>query len=635
MKGYQAHESFWADTKMFANLIGRALLVGLIAQLLILYLLADPIAAAVKNIYISNSDVKLPPSVGFKYLTGDFLNIGVVLEPEIRQYVSGYKKLPIRLYRFFADRLTNNAYRKLSQKIKQLFLRSLSGYLITLVYIIFFFARSRKMESEKFIRGVQLTPLNRLNEQLTKEARKSKLSALHIGDTWIPFGMEPKHTLILGTSGSGKTVLLHQFVAQLNQRKYFHQTGERCVFYDLKGEFIEKHLNRQDDYIFSPFDERSVQWRFFNEIETFPDYDVVSKSLYVSDKKENEYFYDCAKDIFRTGLRCLKRQGRTSNRDIWNFFAQSLEEMKTEFLRLPLVEQGAIKHIDKSDNNTSAVIVSVLQQRIEFFKYLIEMDGDFSFKKFIRGQKVDPNGAVRPNPNLFILNIEQYKSIFKPLMTLAIDTIIRETLSLSDSRERRIFFIVDELGSLYRLDSIIDLLTVGRSKGACLICANQDLGRLEEIYGKPNVRTIFNNFNTNIIFRIREPETAEFLSKSIGERQVIKRAVSRQMSPSDLGDRKNIADQEKTKKLIIPTELQGQRDLQAVINIANFGISKIEVPPLFYKVRYSNFTMRKFSEDFEYPQSDLDEAGATVYFEAAPAKAKSETQGPDIMGFLG
>ena len=86
-------------------------------------------------------------------------------------------------------------------------------------------------------------------------------------------------------------------------------------------------------------------------------------------------------------------------------------------------------------------------------------------------------------------------------MTFAIDTLVREILSMADDPNRRVFFIIDELGSLYRLESILDLLTVGRSKGACLICANQDLGRIEDTYGKSNTATFYNNFKRAFVPR--------------------------------------------------------------------------------------------------------------------------------------
>lgn len=146
------------------------------------------------------------------------------------------------------------------------------------------------------------------------------------------------------------------------------------------------------------------------------------------------------------------------------------------------------------------------------------------------------------------------------------------------------------------MKSILNLLTVGRSKGGALICSTQDLGRIEEAYGKSNTKTFFNNFGTNIFFRIKEPETAKFLSDALGEKEIITRMESRQMSPSEIGDRKSISDQEKMKKLILPTEFQELPDLHAIISISNFGVSKLRVPAIFYQERYPNFVPRELDE---------------------------------------
>ena len=361
-----------------------------------------------------------------------------------------------------------------------------------------------------------------------------------------------------------------------------------------------------------------------NEIEILPDYDVITKSIFLSASLTDEYWYNCAKDVFRTCLIYLKRNNTTTNRDIWEFCSQTLDEIQAAFRTLPLTERGALKHIDKSDSPASSSIISILQERIKFFYYLVDTDGDFSFRKFIRQQTRDANGHFRLQPNLFILNIEQYENLFKPLMTLAIDTMIREILSQQDDLDRRIFVIIDELGTLYKMDSIIKLETVGRSKGACLICANQDLGRIEEQYGKANLKSFFNNFNTKITFRINEPETADYLSKASGEQQFIKMMQSRQLSPSEIGDRRNFSEQERTERLIIPTELETLKDLHAIINIANYGIAQIEVPPVFYPVKHPYFILREFEDSPENMTLENVQSAATSTI--AQRQKKTETK---------
>ena len=77
------------------------------------------------------------------------------------------------------------------------------------------------------------------------------------------------------------------------------------------------------------------------------------------------------------------------------------------------------------------------------------------------------------------------------------------------------------------------------------------------------------------------------------------------MSPSEIGDRRSESDQEKIERLLMPVEFQGLEDLEAVINIAGFGISKINIPKIFFKERHSNFIMRKFNEVDIFNHSEI------------------------------
>ena len=141
--------------------------------------------------------------------------------------------------------------------------------------------------------------------------------------------------------------------------------------------------------------------------------------------------------------------------------------------------------------NQAASIISILQERITFFRYLTDSDGSFSFRKFIRDEN--------DRRNLFLMNIRQYDAIFRSLMTFVIDIMTREVLSLSDSFNRRITFVVDEFGSLSKMPCIFDFLTMGRSKGGFLVLANQDLGSVSNIYGADQKETFFNNFNLHLV----------------------------------------------------------------------------------------------------------------------------------------
>lgn len=602
-ESYTAHESFWTDVKMMLSMLRLALFFGFLVQFTFI---AFSFFTMNTDVFLANGN-KLPHKIFLKYHTnhfGNFDRYNWQVDKELLPYAKGWSKLPAKTYNEMADYVTGNAYLSQKEEISSVFRKSFLSYIVSVIYLMYFYLLSKQRQKTKYVRGAQMRQIDILNSELKLAAQENQLSILKIGETIIPFEMESKHMLILGTAGSGKGVLLNQLINQINKRKLTYNTGERCIFYDLKGEFVSKQY-KDGDYIFSPFDARSIGWNIFNEIETLPDFDIIAKSLFISPDEKNAYWYNCAGDVFKSGLIYLKSSNQTSNKQLWNFFSMPLANIKAAFATLPLEYQGATKHIDKEDAPASASIISILQERIQFFLYLTDLDGTFSFRKYIREQAND-----KVQPNLFILNIEQYSTIFKPLMTLVIDAMIREALSLPDNLNRRIWFIIDELGTLYKMESIIKLETVGRSKGGCLVCANQDLGRIEEMYGKANLKSFFNNFNTNFTFRIREPETAEFLSKAIGDQQIIKTSQSRQISPNEIGDRRSESDQEKTERLVMPVEFQSLQDLQAIVNIAGFGVATLNIPKVFFKETNESFIMRDFKdiELMEVARPDIDEA---------------------------
>jgi type IV secretory pathway TraG/TraD family ATPase VirD4 len=268
-------------------------------------------------------------------------------------------------------------------------------------------------------------------------------------------------------------------------------------------------------------------------------------------------------------------------------------------------------------------VISILQERISFFRYLINVNGDFSFRDYISEEGRFPG-------SLFLMNIRNYDAIFRPLMTFVVDIMIREVLSLPDSFTRRITFLIDEFGSLSKLPAVFDFLTMARSKGGFLVIANQDLGSVANIYGNDQKETFFNNFNVHLTFRLNDPTTAEFLSKAFGEREVVKKFRSSSFSPTDVGDRFTLGEQEKLEKVVLPTEFQNLPDFHTFLKIANYGTARMETKKEFMTAKAPEFVIRDFSieEIVESDRQAKDEAAALA---DAEAKERKPAKTPDDM----
>ncbi len=510
-----------------------------------------------------------------------------VVEPELRPLFHR-SEVPRETYRKAILMITKGRV----EQLRWIFPTSLLFFpIFGSAYFLGFSWLNRRTEKTEFVRGADLMRFDEMKSALLQavmgEANgNGAFVPLCLGEAALPDSVSRRHILVLGTSGTGKSVCLNHYLATLKARRAAASEVNKCVIYDVKGEFCGKHLEK-DDLIFYPFDTRSVPWSFFNEVLDYPDLDVLCTSLYEPPKDSKDaYWYNAARDVFRTGLFYLLREGKTKNRQIWEFFSQPLQYIRDSLYTLPIQELGALKHIDKADSNQAASIVSILQERLTFFRYLSDQDGSFSFRKFIRDDK--------ERRNLYLMNIRQYDAIFRSLMTFVIDIMIREVLSLADSFSRRITFVVDEFGSLAKMPCIFDFLTMGRSKGGFLVLANQDLGSVSNIYGADQKETFFNNFNVHLIFRLNDPTTADFLSKAFGEREVIKKFQSSQFSPSDYGDRFSMSEQEKLEKIILATEFQSLPDFHAYLKIANYGLTRMKMPQKFLPLVGEEFIPRDF-----------------------------------------
>jgi len=584
MHGYAAHEALTSDIKMYVKMVVLALLLGVLVQAVI-------VGLAVRRSYQRNFQLplaggatfRLPAGALLRYYLPTFRLFGrenqVRIDRELRPFFPEGRSVAAATYRARLEQYLGSNIRRFEADLRRAGSLSCFAYGLSGAYILVFLYAARRMARARHLRGACKVTLPQLRRFLAAAAAGEAGPPgrhLTIAGLQLPRQLETKHILIMGTTGTGKSVLFNQIIGAIRERIRRCHTPEKLIIYDVKGEFLSKHYTAED-LVFYPFDARSLRWRFFNEIRTDPDFEIISQIIFKPPRETHSdpFWNNAAKDVFVAGLRFLHAGGHQANADVWDFFSQGLEDIIRQLKTLPIADRGALKHIESRGSGPAASVISTLTEKISWFRYLVDLDGDFSFRDFIRHPR---------HQNLFLLNIKNYADTFRPLMTFAFDLLIRETLSLPDTtpgEDRRLWFCIDEIGSLDQISVLFDLLTVGRSKGGCMIVANQDLGKIEDVYGKPNKMTFYNNFNTGFFLRLNDPDTAEFLSRSIGEREVIKKVEGRQLSPKDFGDRKTINDQDKIEKLMLPAEFMHLPDFHAIAKFSGYGITELAVPRRF------------------------------------------------------
>ena len=114
---------------------------------------------------------------------------------------------------------------------------------------------------------------------------------------------------------------------------------------------------------------------------------------------------------------------------------------------------------------------------------------------------------------------------------LMIQTLSRELFSVADENggklKNRVVLYCDELGTMPPFD-ILPLFSAGRSRKLTLVPIIQSLAQLEKNYGKEGAEIVTDNCQDTIFGGFApNSQTAEVLSKALGERTVMSGSVSK------------------------------------------------------------------------------------------------------------
>ena len=96
---------------------------------------------------------------------------------------------------------------------------------------------------------------------------------------------ETQHTNVSGTTGSGKTALISDLVAQIREH------GERYVVYDKMGSCTRSFYDPARDELLNPLDARSPRWSPSFEARSPRDFDTIAAALIPQQKDTVDPFW--------------------------------------------------------------------------------------------------------------------------------------------------------------------------------------------------------------------------------------------------------------------------------------------------------------------------------------------------------
>jgi type IV secretory pathway TraG/TraD family ATPase VirD4 len=438
------------------------------------------------------------------------------------------------------------------------------GYLVqfSIVMLIkrFFFPGSNSDSGEKqHVRGAAVTDEDRLSRAIKSMVNTDSLPISQ--KVKIPQLYETMHFFTIGRPGCGKSQLFYRVIQKVLSR------GDKAIIYDFKGDQVAKFYDPEKHVLFNPFDNRCAKWNIFNEIESPLDIRSIANSL-IPITGNDPYWSNAARDVFVGILSACYQSGKKTNDHVYHCCNMPVQEL-AEFLSHYKGTETATRHL--AQDKAGASIMSVMSTSTQCFEYLRNINGDFSIRKWASD---DTDARC-----VFLTNYTEISDTIRPILSLFVELAGKRVLSMPDDLRRRIFFFIDEFGTLNNLPTIPAMLTNGRSKGMSIWVAIQDIGQIEKIYGKDISQSIINSCATSFTFAVNDPYTADFISKKLGEREIRQVNVSYSESRKFSGGNSSSTTTYQTmnERVVMASEVQNLPNMVFFLKIPEFNITPLSL----------------------------------------------------------
>lgn len=388
------------------------------------------------------------------------------------------------------------------------------------------------------------------------------------------------HTLVLGTSGSGKTssVLLSTLLARhINKEKY------AFLLVDVKGEMLQKGFAPNDKVaVFNPRRRDLYGFDFL--------YDINDKST------ESEVI-----EALRRVIYSLIPLRHTGGDEFWPVAARTvllgLFLYGWEYQQCYTIPQLVDFALSKNLNMLITDILAEAEDNSVVTRLLSSYGGDCVAEETLGSISSNIGNALQlfsSDSNLRYLTKEAPKKItpelleqgisidlliedrdletYAPILSLAVATCItylsspgREKIVGRDPLHNQIVFVLDELGRLPEIQGLPSILQIGRSRGCTVLGCLQSWSSAEEHYGEKVAADMLTNFSYRVFLQAQpESKDVDMAVKAFGKFNEKKKSVS-------TGKNKSYSYQFEEKDILQARDLLTLPDKNKVVVLSPYG----------------------------------------------------------------
>lgn len=351
-----------------------------------------------------------------------------------------------------------------------------------------------------------------------------------------------EHFQVVGTTGSGKTVIAKELMASVLDAP----SPVRMCLYDPKTEFLPVlykllgddsravQAGRSRVKVLNPLDERAYAWDIAKDIKSPVAARQVATNLFPSESPstpDNTFFMNAAIDVLTTVIlifvNCMPNLASWTLRDV---FLAAMNETYLRFLfdyadksgkfEFPTLSRVKKSYID-TDPRTAANIASTICTNLAVFEPIAacwdaarKAGRTISLAEWVMDESHDI--LVLGNDETARASIDAVnRTLFKRISELVVGK--REsTFDERESGANQTWIVLDEAREAGPLDGLRSLLNKGRSRSACVALFYQDIQGLIDVYGESVADEITGQSNNAAFLRIVSPATAKRAVESFG-----------------------------------------------------------------------------------------------------------------------
>lgn len=351
-------------------------------------------------------------------------------------------------------------------------------------------------------------------EIITNDKPKNEILLGFKGRKQVTSPIDASHFFVCGTTGSGKTVALSNFIKTVTDYKY------PTLIIDGKGDtgngslldIVKKLHGNQKVYVVDLIHPDMSDK--YNPFQNTSPTTVKDMLINLTVWSEPHYKLNMERYLQRT-IDMMALAERPIN---FKSIIKSLEI--SEFLTIS-ANLSKDKRITKDEHIANVDLTKkcekIVDGAIARFSNIVESEVGIIFDE----DGIDIYTALRENAIiLFILNPLKFPELSPLFGNMVVIDSKKAVSNLYDNPLKRTFFIFDEI-NVYASKSFLDLVNKSRSANVTCVLASQSLSDLESAESESFREQVIENCNNYLILRQNSATNAELWSAIVGTRETV------------------------------------------------------------------------------------------------------------------